>query len=102
MKDELITLETAQLAKEKGWNGDFVESAKILTAQSLLQKWLREVHDIVVYVLPHAPMKRVRAKIELYSPCLWYKNEYQSEMSSSKTYEQALEDGLKEALNLIK
>ena len=48
MEDTRITFETAKLAKEKGWNGDFVESHKILTTQSLLAKWLREEYNIHV------------------------------------------------------
>ena len=42
MQEQLISYKTGVLAKEKGWDGDFIESHKILTTQSVLQKWLRE------------------------------------------------------------
>lgn len=50
MQEQLISYKTGVLAKEKGWDGDFIESHKILTTQSVLQKWLREVHNINVEV----------------------------------------------------
>ena len=63
MKEQLITSETARLAKEKGFdekhsnfyvdekeNGGF--TAMPCVPQSLLQKWLREVHRIEVAVIP--------------------------------------------------
>jgi hypothetical protein len=46
MQEELITLETAKLAKEKGFdyfNGIYKTQR---STQSLLQKWLREIHKI--------------------------------------------------------
>jgi hypothetical protein len=72
MKEELITFETAKLAKERGFNipckkvyntfgeswdsyystmkNDSVDSGAKCSAptQALLQKWLREVHEIYV------------------------------------------------------
>lgn len=142
MKEELISLETAKLAKEKGfdwgcdyfyhkhktpyitraleydsddgyvedynWNNGYgsypTKAEDVLCSaptQSILQKWLREKHNIVVYILPHAPNKKLDDGVRLYSACLWYKNEYQSEIKSDKTYEGALEKGLQEALKLI-
>jgi len=74
MKDEIISFETAKLAKEKGFNilynvayceqgilrtcnPDFYlvgyhnqGLATLAPTQSLLQKWLREVHDIIIDV----------------------------------------------------
>jgi len=134
MKEQLITFETAKLAKEKGfdipiqhtvnkqnlvyseyskdlvkmidtnvvdnWNDPkFIEICSAPT-QSLLQKWLREVH-----------------KINLVPDCMWIKggyectgydlnNENKEIISLTKygkypTYEEALEAGLQEALKLI-
>lgn len=68
--------------------------------QSLLQKWLREVHDVIVsadcaikddwwYQLKHSPKKITKV----------YKVSSLSE--SYKTYEEALEKGLYQALKLI-
>lgn len=136
MKEQLITFETAKLAKEKGfdiptiqfytsgkkaylseaedymteryaesnWNngrGSYpTEPEKVSCSaptQSLLQKWLREIHDIHIslnYEVPNYSCtiggydqnKDEHTCIELYS---WM------------PYEEALEKGLQEALKLI-
>ena len=122
MTDQLISFETAKLAKEKGFNlnfptavyieeGDLWISQNLLNeritgkpfpkilftapTQSLLQKWLREVQktDIIINVTSTT-------------------NEYWSSIPNFirgtlksdcfKTYEEALEQGLIEALKLIK
>ena len=148
MKDELITYETARLAKEMGYaiptikyyvkpsnkkggyikqgieynehdcdcfHNDYVEfdwnlnteiskqlqspypnkyhkSQCSAPTQSLLQKWLREKHDIIVEVhsqyMPNSTYKYgVKVKHEFYD--------------SFNTYEDALEEGLQQALKLI-
>ena len=129
MKEQLITLETAKLAKEKGFNittksfygcdspagggnanalftvelkkegvlqsqeGTMVYDAP---RQSLLQKWLREKHDIniqmVEYFNLHGLMLGWHCKV--YSPV------FRCELGES--YEESLEKGLQEALKLIK
>ena len=96
-----ITFETAKLAKEKGWNGDFVESHKILTSQSLLTKWLREEYNLHITInvgLPH------NCFIMYYSNVIKFGKHHKSKFKSEfcKTYEEALEIGLQEALKLIK
>lgn len=122
MKEELIKFETAKLAKEKG----FGFSTDIITAysfdkegkskirscnnteedyycqptQSLLQKWLRKKHNIEVIPCPHFKRKSYGCEVYHYTE----KNEtgyVPIELGSFKTYEQALEKGLQEALNLI-
>jgi len=119
MKEQLIEFETAKLAKEKGFDWiisddkfydysgqlDFTfqgysegvtENGRTpAPSQSLLQKWLRDKHSIMVYLKPYWE--------EEY--CLWrssilMKNGYQSDFYS--TYEKSLEKGLQEALKLIK
>ena len=142
MEEQLISLETAKLAKEKRFNGkctkvyveeytsynvvkgyethknclfpfclhsisnedtsSIEESDKVVATaptQSLLQKWLREVHKIDVYSTWGTYLEKT----------VWYF--YNSKISigatfSSKkhwnTYEEALEAGLFKALNLIK
>ena len=156
MKEELITFETAKLAKEKGFNEycenafdvynnkNISENIKDETAieffdgfvedlhgyknyrgtdakenylyrrdisddmwllrptQSLLQKWLREVHN--VSMLPSFNDNN--------ADCYYYfihtntKKAYSNRICSLKmdysTYEEALEKGLQEALKLIK
>lgn len=127
MKDELISFETAKLAKEKGFIGTnnttdyvpmYIESILIegqgeddcrdgyylAPTQSLLQRWLREKHEIHVELC-------VDVYDDLETMCFRGFNilnmkEYDSLDSSNndcfKIYEQALEAGLQEALKLIK
>jgi len=70
MKDELVTIETAKLAKEKGFNwgekcyfdinpnsqamcySETNPSHFLMPNQSLLQRWLREVHGVQIEVIP--------------------------------------------------
>ena len=121
MEEQLISLETAKLAKEKGFNeicdshfekdGETYDSYglpfkpndkqehEILYArpsQSLLQKWLREEHKIHIVIMP----------------CIIPSNEVKYYIFTGKlkwdwaelfdTYEEALEVGLQEALKLVK
>ncbi len=132
MEDALINFETAKLAREKGFNiptisyynpkGRSEESEGYMTerlecsnwnngqgsypthakdvecsapTQSLLQKWLREVHNIYINVnTDNNKLFCVDINEEYFYDCArteWY-----------KTYEEALEIGLQEALKLIK
>ncbi len=109
-KEEIVSFETAKLAREKGldkFNGeDFLVLAP---TQSLLQKWLREEHNIWINILPECysyglqinmailcvEMDGEKAKSTHKSTGWWGDNgEY-------PTYEDALEDGLQQALKLI-
>ena len=114
MKDELVTIETAKLAKEKGFNwgekcyfdinpnsqamcySETNPSHFLMPTQSLLQKWLREVHNIHIYIIADGRLD--------FGMCL---NIIDSPDESGywnyflKTYEEALEKGLQEALKLI-
>jgi len=131
MVDELISLETAQLAKEKGfdvittyfydksgerdvcgyenWNKGYGKACSCCT-QSLLQKWLREKHNCIVEVLFNFDIILTKNKI------LWsvnvdnYTVDVLSNLSDESdfisndlfnTYEEALEIGLQEALKII-
>lgn len=114
MRDELISFETAVLAKEKGYSlpitkysekyynkeGKFQEVSYKSTvnldngelecpSQSLLQKWLREVHKIHIH-------------INCYGDNVWsFHIPNIGGDSPFHTYEEALEIGLQEALKLI-
>jgi hypothetical protein len=135
MKDELVSYETAVLAKEKGfdliiqyyyrvnysrkennyslfdglvvnkklldWNSvdheDFPQYSISAPTQSLLQRWLREKHKIIISI-KHRFLDSKGINIEYTNNSnmgernnLWY-----------KTYEEALEIGLQESLKLIK
>ena len=105
MKEQLITYETAKLAKEKmikvdcSLCGVFGGQDKVIT-QSLLQKWLRDEPGIYVEV------SRVLSKHMLgycYRACYNNLEGITSILTDEySTYELALEKGLQEALKLIK
>ena len=127
MKEELITFETAKLAKEKGFdwevnsfyrgadhelildmaylpverrqNSKFVDSTSIAApTHALLQKWLREVHNIDIDILK--TRKHLSALEVIHSYCS-YVGLREESTADEKTYELALEKGLIEALKLI-
>ncbi len=121
MQEKLIDFETAKLAKEKGFDNEsniyYNETGELLNdiyfsslqptklckyfdvpTQSLLQKWLREVHNIEVETnrIRYSNSKEyvfdVRSNnVQLKSPLT----------KTFNTYEEALEMGLQEALKLI-
>jgi hypothetical protein len=96
-----ILFPTANLAKEKGFQFQNPRSENDylgeLSTQSLLQKWLREVHDIHVYIIPIETIlidtRDFQTRI-LTGQSLFLGKTY-------KSYEEALEFGLTEALQLI-
>ena len=113
MKEQLITLKTAKLAKNKGfnelceysyegeilsrtvkpWNNSEDESEYAVCTQSLLQRWLREVHNMFLTVEYSLDKDD------------WFYYLYKQQFNKYihfKTYEEALEAGLYEALLLIK
>jgi len=110
MGETLITFETAKLAKEKGFTthsvttkftNDYLLGGKnilinktcILLWMCELQKWLREVHDIDITILPYGQM--------IYR-CNLYKNKvFIKAFGLNDNYEELLELALKESLKLI-
>jgi len=139
MKDELITFDTAKLAKEKGFNWD-VSNAFVIRGkrveeedsyhynhngtlylnplkdntvteiisrptQSLLQRWLREEHDIHIVITTGEFFKNETetAFWGLEVSIIGAANASFIERDDFEgTYEQALEKGLYQALLLIK
>jgi len=126
MEEQLITFETAKLAKEKSFNEEclkyFTKSLKVkyyefmLTnediedfghrnssmdiicsapTQSFLQKWLREKHDIHIAIHPKNLMNNT---VKYYSHKGFIKKDWDNLFD---TYEEALEQGLLEALKSI-
>ena len=130
MEDTLISFDTAKLAKEKGidlypfsiegyvieefWNykigdnfclilesehliyDDDIKKIAFACSQSLFQKYLREKHNIhiEIHVYPHL-------KSGIYITYIHDKSGYEKTEFNFKTYEEALEFGLLDALKLI-
>jgi hypothetical protein len=116
MEDEFITFEIAKLAKEKGFvlktginyysdkENDMAMSYDLnninhypCETQSLLQRWLREIHGLHIhlYFIDHilgynSIITNLKTNTKLFKSKPFIK------------YEQALEEGLYEALKLIK
>ena len=144
MEEQLISLETAKLAKEKGFNiptrnfyadftwksievyscievgyNEFTDSMEnnhgfgditLIPTQSLLQKWIREVHNIEILINRIPPEAVLASKnngkniLNNYSYYVWSLNSnprIANKGSFKNTYEEALEIGLQEALKLI-
>jgi len=125
MEDTLITFETAKLVKEKGFNWKveyyvYDEFNKQTTlkdkptdysnykkgslyecigqpTQSLLQKWLREVHEIDINIIFNPDTREYSFECVKWvdGVCNIFKS------SGFETYEKALETALQEALKLI-
>ena len=101
MEDTRINFETAKLAKEKGCNlenctcggyPDCICYDKRIS-QSLLAKWLREEHNIHLIAYKNI-------NIDGYDWC-YITTDGITNINSYKTYEEAYEIGLQEALKLI-
>jgi len=120
MKDKIISFKTAKLAKEKGFdipqlkrylldqhNNHCLANNKGLQnigiqapTQSLLQKYLREKHNLHIQVQIGGYINGKNTAYCKFGKTLWI-SKFRSK-TSIYTYEEALEIGLQEALKLIK
>ena len=104
MKDKVITFETAKLAKDKGFdkitferkasNLELVELNNFPT-QSLLQRWLREKHELNIDIGNFG----IYWEVAIYT--IEENMEVIHESGGYNTYEEALELGLQKGLKLI-
>ena len=129
MTETIISFETAKLAKEEGfdWESSGLYDEKCILGinhhdyrrlftntkedtyniaaptQSLLQKWLREVHNIEIIVHPkeHSSLGFMYV-VDVFFIDQLNNISYSGVYSLYKTYEEALETGLQEAIKLIK
>ena len=117
-RQEIVTYEVAKLAKEKGFPQDVfgtcemksacylddgrfykdgciypIENAYTAPTQSLLQRWLREEKGIIVIPYYRSVLRMWSATYELTSPY-----SFEDLRKCFKTYELALEDALRYAL----
>jgi len=97
MKEQLISFETAKLCPQNApvaWNLCGDKPIVMSPTQSLLQKWLRENHDL--HIMIHcAYTDKTETKI------IYYRWNQRITSNDFDTYEQALEYGLQEALKSI-
>lgn len=121
MKEQLISFDTAKLAKEKGfvYNTEWSYDGETLTSysfipdhpantsddypaptQSLLQKWLREKYGLIVTVYYVGLEYNAQLQWKTDSDPLEY-DEVNSNLYFHEHWEDALEAGLVEALKLI-
>ena len=108
MTEELVTLETAELLKEKGFLGrkyiidvsTLLHCYKFLSVppQSVAQKWLRETKNIHICACGYG-YEISKADNGTHIASSAYKGTNDGEEWDS--YEEALEAGLQEALKLI-
>lgn len=122
MEEQLISFEVAKLAKEKGFDihcrnhftdiGECYENidfpynscteSLFAPTQSLLQKWLREVHGIHIKVESLESLMFPKTFLWYFDVVNFYNNKLLIYNNGHNTYEQALEVALKQALKLIK
>ena len=129
--EQLVTFEVARLAKEKGCKLDLYSDDEwhyvdeegdlfwcnhdprssypnaervVKCSQSLLQRWLREEHSLYV-MLEETETLSLESGIGFYYKIIKVKDKEHLRLDYSmyfyKTYEEALEAGLKEGLRLI-
>lgn len=127
MTEELVTLKTAKILKEKGFNefckdiindngklmetvyrtnNDLPKSFYSCPTQSIAQKWLREIRGVYVYVEPVIGKRWKLSFCDFNVPTEesdWMENEINKGNGYKVyvTYEEALEAGIQEALKLI-
>ena len=112
MTEELVTLETAKLLKEKGFNeyckyiinrsSNLPKAYYSRPMQSIVQKWLREIKNIHICVYNCAcgyGYEISKADNGTHIASSTYKGT--NDGGGWDTYEKALEAGLQEALKLI-
>ena len=97
MTEQLISFETFNLAREKGLIYNVLTEYTKRPTQSFLQKWLREKYNIDIWCIPIYKGK----KTFHYQLAVESDNILNQTMERYKTYEEALEFGLQEALKLI-
>ena len=132
MRDDVILLETAKLARDKGfkvpcdgryfWDHKWQLSLKgavkcsndsdmkdrsnvsyCAPTQSLIQKWLRDEHRIYVTVSSIEDGENILFDYSIKQKAqIFGYSEIKTKLQEFKTYDEALESGIEKALNLIK
>lgn len=107
MRDQEITSKTAELLNQKGFDrfkiqeciklGECGEHWPLVT-QSLIQRWLREVHQIMVYPIPVIDIAFESTK---WSFAILQQQTDETALFDYKSYEDALEAGIQEGLKKL-
>ena len=105
IEESYVSFDTAKLLKEAGFEaecGFIVDDGRKLyrPTQALADKWLREMYNVAIYSLYDDDMEQWFYVIDAFAknPVI---NGFQSG-SEYDDYESAFEDGLREAIKLIK
>ena len=105
IEESYVSFDTAKLLKEAGFEaecGFIVDDGRKLyrPTQALADKWLREMYNVAIYSLYDDDMEQWFYVIDAFTknPVI---NGFQSG-SEYDDYESAFEDGLREAIKLIK
>lgn len=111
MEEEIVSLKTAKLLKEKGFDESL---SKGCPTQNIVQRWFREVHNIVILIGCVCDFRWIdlnctgesKATVEYwdYDITVAEKWLYDNTIHSANkfdTYEDALEDAIEKALTLI-
>ena len=111
MKEQLISFQLAKLAKEKGFDWRNIEILEVKsksafldsTTQSLLQKWLREIHKIHINVWFKGDIIYDYNSLDWCYEIKSLKENFSmiENRTNFKSFEQALEESLYQALLLI-
>lgn len=122
MTEELVTLETAKLLKEKGFNeycknvididnilsetlyrtnGNLPKQCFSSPTQSIAQKWLRETKDLHITIYNSASGYTYDISKADMGTVLYCFPEGPNDGGNWDTYEESLEAGIQEALKLI-
>nr|DAL82094.1 MAG TPA: hypothetical protein [Caudoviricetes sp.] len=96
MTEELVTLETAKLLKEKGMFTDIE-----FPPQSIAQKWLREIKKLHITIYNSASGYTYDISKADMGTVLYCFPEGPNDGGNWDTYEEALEAGIIKALKLI-
>lgn len=130
MKDKLVSTEVANLARQKGFTNvqtflkevvkHYVDSGgnktnntytkveyvtgEVVPTQSLLQKWLRDVHNIDVHAQPYVMTNSegdYYIADESYGYFVFKDGTFMTDGTDCLDFESALEEGLREGLQLL-
>ena len=121
IKEQYISFETAKLAKEKGFDGQSrfafgndgseglpFDKDILMPTQSVLARWLREKHNLFIETTVDFYKLMTENEYTKYYPVYYYKiinledSVWTSDKHEHHSYEEAMEDGLQDALELVK